>query len=429
MNRVSLVLLLAAACAPQNAEITSGSYIAFLADDNSLTLAKERIDPTDFGTAYNVDCRDFASDEEEAALRLDNPLDICGGAKWPPEYEEWGIQSGYHVFTEPLEPWRGEALITGEGDLQIAFHQHIQGQDLRVIMTVDPDFGPVSCENTSDGFIHVRKDRGDWVSEWSTELADLEGQADQLGAAVDVLDGLWDGKLFFLNSLGYQLNPESTDQFWSLPTYWSAGAAQGKFSEEPFQHRVARYAEPWVYNLLDLTTSTTVPATAQDMFYCDLNEGDDPTTSACMTSMDEHIHDVAKGMRRELNLMMTLDGQEEPVYDMIPIAHTNFWRPVDGRPPGFDGWGEIHYNYVVFSKDSDLTAGGHASGAFVLVFDAVESSSRFFVKGTFEIPRIKKDKWVTPNLELEKLQENGVELCDAPSWTDANLPSDPGLGG
>ena len=427
MNRASLVLLLAAACAPQNAEITSGSYIAFLADDNSLTLAKDRIDPADFDTNFNVDCREFESAEQEDALRLPDALDICGPNQWPPEYEEWGIQSGFHVIEEPLDPWRGEALITGEGDLQIAFHQHVKGQDLRVIMSIDPDFGPVACETTADGFEHVRKDNADWVTEWSKELTDLEGRADEFGNALDVLDGLWDGKLYFLTAQGYQLNPQNTEDFWSLPAYWMAGTAQGKFVEEPFHHRVPRYAEPWVYNLLDITTSTTVEATALDMFYCDMPEGTDPTTSQCMADMDEHIDEVAQGMRKELNLMMTPTGAEEPVYDMLPITHVNYWRPVDARPPGFDGWGEIHYNYVVFSKDSVLEAGGHASGAFVLVFDADESSSRFFVKGKFEIPHIKKDHWKTPNLELDKLQENGVQLCDAPSWVDANLPSDPGF--
>ena len=94
-----------------------------------------------------------------------------------------------------------------------------------------------------------------------------------------------------------------------------------------------------------------------------------------------------------------------------PISHLNLWRIPDGKPPGFDGWAETHANYVVFSGDSDLTVGGSASGAFSLLYEADDSSTRVFVKGKFEIDKIKKDNWVTENLEANKLEEAGVTLC------------------
>ncbi len=422
MHRASLPLLLAAAaCTPQNAELVNGSYIAFLAENNSLTLEKGRVDPEDYAVQYDVDCREFASKEDEEALKLPDALDICGPNKWPPVHEEWGGQAGYHVVSEELEPWRGEALITSEGDLQIAFHHRVPGgQDFRFLFSVDPDFSPVTCETEGDTFDHVRKDGADWVEQWSTELATLEGQADEYGTAFDMFDGLWDGRLYFLNAYGYQLNPANTLEYWSLPPYWMSGAAQGKFVEEGFFHRTPRFGEPSVYNLID--ASSTAQPTASQLWWCDMEEGTDPNDSTCLQNQDEYVRDVASTIRDELNLMMTPADAEEPVLDYMPIVHTNFWREPDGRPPGFDGWSELHYNYVVFSKDSVLEAGGQAEGAFALTFDAGESSSRFFVKGRFVIDKIKKDKWTTPDLQKDKLIENDVQLCDAASWSDANLP-------
>lgn len=424
MHRASLPLLLAAAaCTPQNAELTQGSYIAFLAEENSLTLEKQRVDPEDYAKQWDVDCREFATQEDKEALELPDALDICGQNKWPPVHEQWGTQAGYHVVTEALEPWRGEALITSEGDLQIAFHQRVPGgQDFRFVFSVDPDFAPVTCETDAPGepFQHVLKDGHDWVDEWSTELAAIEAQADDLGTAFDVFEGLWDGRLYFLNAYGYQLNPANTLEYWSLPNYWNSGAAQGKFVEEGFYHRTPRYGEPYVYNLID--QSSTAQPSADEIWWCDMEDGSDPTENPCLTNQDEYVRGVASTIRDELNLMMTPEGAEAPEYDYMPLVHSNFWRGPDGRPPGFDGWSELHYNYVVFDKSSVLEAGGQAEGAFALVFDAGESSSRFFVKGRFVIDRIKKDKWTTPDLQHEKLVENNVQLCDAASWYDANLP-------
>ena len=57
-----------------------------------------------------------------------------------------------------------------------------------------------------------------------------------------------------------------------------------------------------------------------------------------------------------------------PVFEYRPISHPNRWRTAAAVPSGFDGWGELHYSYVVFSPDSDLTVGGRAEGVFTLAF-------------------------------------------------------------
>lgn len=451
-----LASLAVSACAPNNAKLTDGSYIAFLSDGTSLSLAKEKIVPEDYDQNWTVDCRDFETPEDEEALKLDNALKICGPVNWPPLYEEWAKQAGFRVVTEQLDPWRGEALITAEGDLQISFHHHAPGgADMRFVLSVDPDFGPVTCQQKEDGSGTERIPLdGDWVGEWSKELDALADLDDDQRAPYEHLLAVPGGRLVFLNAFSYQLNPVDVDgQIWELPETWVAGAAEGRFSEEDVYHRKARYGEPSVYNLLEVEGSDSTAGTfytgvdPHDLWYCDLADGADTMTGECedrdsfpdtldgtMVQQDERAREVADGVRIEIERMTKVvagDPDEngnpiyeyaadaDPVFTYAPIAHTNFWRRPDGLPAGLDGWSELHYNYVVFSGDSQLEEGGSATGAFSLVLDSASSSSRVFIKGSFEIPRIRKDHWKTENLAEQKLIEAGVELCSAASEHDA----------
>jgi hypothetical protein len=462
MTSRPLVLLALAACTPNNAVLTSGSYIAFEDDGTSLSLAKGKLDPTDYGQNFwNLDCREFASQEDEDALRIGcddddcdpdadpPPIDICGGAKWPPIHEEWAQQSGFRVVTEDLDPWRGEALITSEGDLQIAFHYKVPGgADSRFVLAVDPDFAPTTCAPTPTGFDLVSYDAGTlpskdannngvpddgWIENWSTGteahpqgLAYIESLPpdDIYRAAFDHFEPYLDGKLYFLNSGGYQINPSETSDFWFVPDNWQAGAAQGRFVEENINSRGPRYGEPYVYNYVDYlgTTSTTIPGiTENDLWYCYVAPDSDPEANQCLLDQEANAVSTALEIQEELGYMMSPTGKvADRKFDYAPITHTNFWRPSDGRASGFDGWSELHYSYIVFSKDSDLSVGGRAEGAFSLVYDAGESTSRVFVKGSFVIEKIKRDHWVTDELESDKLIENGVSLCDAASPHDAD---------
>ncbi|MEQ1504605.1 MAG: hypothetical protein ABMB14_20365 [Myxococcota bacterium] len=428
------LLSVLAACAPNNAELTEGSYIAFLSDGTSLSLAKEKVDPADYATTYNVDCREFETPEDEAALRLPDALKICGPNVWPPDYEQWAVQAGFRVVEEDLDPWRGEALITSEGDLQLSFHHHVPGgADFRIIFTVDPDFGPTTCDlgdgEQTGALPRVPLD-GNWVEEWSTELDKIASLDDAARAPYSHMEEFLDGgRLYFLNAFSYQLNPSEPDgRFWDLPETWIAGAAQGKFVEEDVFHRTARFGEPSIYNLIEVGSSSSVGSVnPADLWYCDLEEGADPLAANCaggkfatMEELDAHVREVGTGIQDELVQLMSPDKDAEPVFTYAPIEHTNFWRVPDGRPPGLDGWSELHYNYVVFSGDSDLSVGGQAAGAFSLVLDSGNSSTRVFVKGKFSIDKIKKDRWTTDNLSEDKLIENGVELCNAASEEEAD---------
>lgn len=418
-----------AACAPQSAKLTAGDYTAFLASTNSISLLKETVDPTDYETNFQVDCREFETREDRELLQLPEAIDICKGNSWPPPYETWAEQNGYYVVSEQLDPWRGQALITGEGDLQVSFHHRVPGgADFRFLFAIDPEFGPVKCKNNADGtFDHVRRD-GDWVAEWSKELDNIAALPEALRAGYPYLDGLEGGKLFFLNASGYQLDPKGEDTdttYWSLPREWEAGAAQGKFSEENMYHRSPRYGEPEVYNFVSSASGSYATNAGDEMFYCDLEAGEDPTQNACMNTLGDHLDAVVAGTQKDLDLLTAPEKGGDPVLHYLPIPHLNDWRPSDGLAPGFDGWGELNYSYVAFSKDSELEVGGSARGAFGLVLEAVDSQSKVFVQGAFEIPRIRRDRWTSKDLEKETIEKNGTQLCDAASWQDANLNGPP----
>jgi hypothetical protein len=451
---LSVLCALLTACAPNNAVLTEGKYISFLSEGTALSLSKEAVDPEDYDIHYNVDCRVFASDEDEAALELDDPLRICGENNWPPEYEEWATQAGFRVVTEDMDPWRGEALISSEGDLQIAFHHRPPGgSDMRFVIAIDPDFGPTTCvqDPDSEGLKRVPLD-GDWVAEWSRELEWMRGLDDEQRRPYELFTGdeLEGGRLWFLNAYGYQLNPVDVDgQVWDLPQQWIAGAAQGRFVEENLFHRTPRYGEPFVYNSIEVEGSASgsgtfyVTINPDDLWYCDMEEGSDPTDAPCAAgypnyaALDEHVREVADGVRFELERMTKVtteevDGEQlyvfdndaEPVFSFAPVPHTNTWRIPDGRPPGLDGWGELHYNYIAFTRDSLLEVGGSARGSFALAMDAGSSSSRVFVQGKFEIDKIKRDRWTTSFLSQEKQLEAGIELCNAASEQEANPQED-----
>ncbi len=413
-------VLLLAACAPQNAQLTSGSYVAFLSDGTSLSLVKETVNPDDpsWPASYNMDCREFEDEADERNFKLDDPIQICGQNNWPPAHEQWADQAGYRVVSEDITPWRGEAVINSEGDLQIGFHHYVRGDkksDMRLIMSVKPAFQPTTCVPRESGGVDIEPMDGDWIANWSDELAAL-GDLDEAysGAYAHLEPYLDGGRLFLLNATGYQINPRDVADFWFLPPQWEAGNAQGKISEELIYHRGPRYAQPFVYNsILDPESDEGfVPINEGDLFFCDLPEGTDPAESDCVSELETEVTTVANEIHDELDRMFKPDGKDsEPIFEYRPMTHLNKWRPVDGVPAGFDGWGELHYNYIVFSADSVLEAGGQARGAFSLVLDALDSQTVVFAQGEFVLEAIKKDRWVTEDLQEVKAEENGVELC------------------
>jgi len=373
----SLLLLLSVGCAPQNAEITDGTYWTFLSYNSSRTLFEGKVDRDAADEHYAIDCRQRADDEEP----LPGALDICGNANWPPRHEGWLRRDAFEVISEPLDPWRGEAVITSEGDLQLTFHHRPPGsEDFRFAIVIDPEFEPLRCvENESGDVEYEVVDEEDWVEKWSEDA---------------------DGTLFYLNSGAYQFNPSNTDDLWILPQEWRAGFATARFAAEDYSMRRVRYGLPSAYITFELDEGTQ--PTAADLFYTAMSPGTDPSESDAFQAQIDRVEDVAVVSETELAMVGV---------DFRPMVHTNEWRIPDGHAAGLDGWVELHYNWIRFDSGSDLAVGGEASGDFGLVYDAQESQSRVFVTGSFQIDRIKRDRWVTADVEEAKLEEYGTTLC------------------
>ncbi len=454
---ILIVTLTLSACTPHSAEITSGTFTAFVSDDTSLSILNESIVPAkDYEDSYfTIDCRTFEdidpnlSKEEIDFLRIGTAegkwADLCD-KKWPvvedaPAHEEWLLQSPFWVVTEELDPWRGEAIITSEGDLQIGFHHRLKGgADFRFAFVIDPDFQPKRCEESGDGVEAVDYD-GNWIDEWSKELdwlSDEMGVDAELAASYAHYTPYLDGQLFLLNAYGYQVNwyaPSCTfdgsvdNCYWYLPEPWQAGYGQGKFADEEFFTRSPRWGEPAVYNFLDQGGADAIVVEPSDLWYCDPEpateaEWSEPRQAICGGStptptygeLIDHVEEVAFQTGQEAARVNVNPVGNENALHIRPFVVDNTWRLPDGKPEDFDGWTEIHYNSVVFSADSVLEEGGSAKGAFTLVYDGLTSLSRFVIQGEFVVDKIRKDHWVTEDLRSEKAAEAGYDY-DATACT------------
>ena len=379
------------ACAPQNATMTGGEFTMLMSLNSSLILINETIDPEDFDEHWQVDCREVPIGEEETFDKLENPIDVCNNDAWPPVHEGWLNIDGYEVVSEPIEPWRGEAIMTWEGDFQMTFHHHLpSGEDFRFAVVVDPNFQPRACVQSEDGTdVEWENLDGDWIENWSADI----GGPDWTGTGTS-------GVLYYLNAGAYQFNPSSTDQSWSLQRDWRAGYTTAKFGEEDFGRRTTRYGLPESYASFELDDAYELAP--ENLFYTAMAEGADPTTDLDFQAQITEVREVAERVSAEFGLAQV---------EFKPMVHTNEWRTPDGIPSGLDAWVGLHYNWVRFDEGSTLEVGGNASGEFQLVYDAADGQSRLFVSGNFEVDKIKKDRWVVDDLEQTKLEENETVLC------------------
>jgi hypothetical protein len=547
---VSLVVLTAVigGCAPQNATITAGEYTAFLAISNSITYQRGDLKLDQFDRQYYVDCREFfdATVKETEDFRLgegtgeqgDVRLPICTGdpgvgGNWPPTQETWMDDDGFLVVGSELDPWRGEAVITSEGDVQISFHQPLPGarDDLRFAIAIDPDFQPRQCvQNESGDGVEYKEIDGDWVAGWSGDIKEGEGG----------------GRLFYLNALAYQFAPRETIEHnldpatadlrrWNIPDEWQGGYSEAKFSDDRLFMRSARYGDPASYLTYETASNSLggldlLPDVfTGDIYYCQSwreeynrcleparlqtysaciaaatdqlgrdqcgisfsecledeeagfsgdrlgEDGDiligigipfygfgsftrsglvvsgyelctieyaacaneatldgestapceaefatchEEAYQACKTSTDDVATSASRQIRNEL-ARAGVPGAEEPeegetagaLQTLQPRYHKNEWRTPDGFAAGIDDWSELNFNWIRFDEGSELEVGGSASGTFQLVYDAIDSASRLFIRGSFEVKKFKKDTWTTKNLPPIKFEENGTTEC------------------
>lgn len=385
------LLAISVACKPQSAELTSGAYAAFLSASNSRTVLEERIDITDVPVSYAIDCRNAPIEGADSA--------ICEDDLFPPEHEAWADYDGFNVMAGDLEPWRGEGIITSEGDFQVIFHHRLPGGDFRFLFVIDPVFAPKECRTQPDtNTVGLQPIDGDWLAEWSNDLTELGEE----------------GTLYYLNARSFQINPSNTSESWNLPQEWRAGFAAGKFGAEDLTLRSTRYGQPWAWDAAE--DESGQEPDIDDLFFFQMQPGQDPRTSNGFQGKISEAKEVRDEIMAEFAMLSqgrleTLMGGE---FAYEPRVHTNEWRVPDAVASGLDGWAELHYNWVRIDPGSDLTVGGSASGEFHLTFVANESPTRVMVRGTFSVPEIKRDRWAPRNVEAEKLAEAGVGFCGQP---------------
>ena len=443
ITRFVPVALLLSACAPQNAVLSSGQYFGFVSDNTSFSLSKEALDPYDYEKdMWTIDCRNFIDNREKKVLQLTGIADDCEGEsndnrcqdrrlkqlcndwtesvpetdpeQFRPVHETWLAQSPWWVVTEQLEPWRGEAVITAEEDLQIGFHHRLPGgADFRFAFAIDPTFAPQQC-NIESGEPEPRD--GDWVAEWSDPNGEIVEQIKNTAGLEHLAKYVDGGSVYLLNADGFQFNPDDTLDYWFMPEQWEAGFGGGRFAEEGFQSRSPRWGLNEVYEyfeVFDPGEGYAVPPRLSELYFCELEEDEKPEDNQCIQDMIAEFQDeIMPSIQSDLNKALSPEGADN---QWSPVYTTNLWRTGDGTKAGFDGWGELHYNIVVFDQSPEqmrkLEKGSAFKGAFTLMLDGLDSNSRFLVKGEFEVTKLKLDKWTTTDLRAEKLEENGNSLC------------------
>jgi hypothetical protein len=301
------------------------------------------------------------------------------------------------MVQQDVSPWRTEALINGEGDLQLTVHNELpHGEDFRFHFTIDPNFQPVECTTGLDGEPSIQYvDGSDWVTRWSE---DEEGHS-----------------IYYMNAGTYQINPSDSEDYWFMVTDWLSGFGQAKFAGEEFS------SVPGYYGNYD-----NDPA-AHFMF---ANNRTDPDMDAYAASVANLIstttedsegltgEDDEGGEGGEATTVYSWENEIAVVGGAEGFTHkieSNDWRPINSTNRGIDGWAELHSSWVRISDSSDISDGGTVEGDFQIFYQALESNSRMLVKGSFKIADLQEDRWAYPVLEPIKRDEYSTPFCGGES--------------
>jgi hypothetical protein len=327
------------------------------------------------GGSYESYCADHVDEMVEECEQI-NDLD----------FYPWLQEDGFYALQGSLTPWRTEGLINGEGDLQLTIHQDLgNGEDFRFGFAIDPNFNPLDCVTGEDGEPEiVQVDGSDWVEEWS---ADEDGY-----------------DIYYLNAGAYQVYQGSTsNEFWYLTTDWLSGFGFAKFSSDEYNSRSTAYGH------YDEDGDGPEFSETNNPSFIGVLDRENPDLDAYADWADEL---QVRADAWELEVTEVAGAHVEGVPQFELKIEDNIWRPIDLDPAGLDGWMEMHASYVRISDDSDISEGGQVSGDYQILYDAIDSSSRILVKGTFEIPSLRTDPWAYPVLEDElRAAEGGNEYC------------------
>jgi hypothetical protein len=332
------------------------------------------------------------------------------------DFHKWLGDDGYYGLSGDINHWRSEAIINSEGDLQLTVHVDLgEGEDFRFHFSIDPDFEPIECKETDDGeAVAQLVDGSNWVDEWSEDE-----------------DGY---RIFYLNAGAYQVNPNDSENWWSLPRDMLSGFGFAKFAAEEFSSHPADYGNydlagngPGFLGITDHEVPDIMGYLDEienlcDSVYGDLcpynlvdedGDGFTPADGDCDDSTPDIVPEdcpqndeevVPLSWQDEMVVMAGAKGFEHKVED-------NYWRPIDGTVTGLDGWMEVHSSWVRLKNGSKVEDDGTVTGDFQIFYDGAESGSRLLVRGEFKTTRLRADRWGYGNLEEEKRDQYDNPYC------------------
>ncbi|MSP54361.1 MAG: hypothetical protein EXR69_01955 [Myxococcales bacterium] len=446
-------------CSPMDGEITGGSYASYFAVNSSENLYRLRSKLVDFSQQStldkykfeSIDCRpmyseasddctdlvtdrlagtDYAAECGTGSLRTcDAHGNITDDGDFVPfqrSYFPWLTQYSYYVRSEKLDPWRIEAVITTEGDLQLTVHNNLSNVgDFRFGWVVDPHFQPTECVDKEGGGAEDVPVDGDWLTEWSVNE-----------------DG---GSLFHLNAYGYQLNPSNTDTAWYFPDTWMAGYTFGRMADEDLYGHQIDYLDPISdtddtndcdYDNYDCGGNGYNPP----LYINQSNPGDNTSYGyynghwGNANTYPKFLENVTSSLAYSADNPNDLERMGKVTAEEFPLdlkIEDNTWRPEnqveDDPSDGFGGWIGVDPSWVHFD-DSPSDLGGREPGKqekplkghFHVYLESASAASKVLVQGDFTIDHIAKDIWgYSPTLEDRKLEENATPTCgDAPLTAD-----------
>lgn len=302
----------------------------------------------------------------------------CTPIQDTPSSSSFLADDGYYAMKGSIEPWRTEAILTGEGELQLTIHQRIQGEDWYYLWVIDPDFNPVRCKSseTGDGSATVEPIGGsNWLEQWSI---DEDGH-----------------DIYYINSGAFH-TADQGDTLWYYPREWQSGSGYGNFLGEEFLS-----VQPDV-----------VKAISQYGSDQNLDDADgDGITDEYEQTIDQVSYRAAVDRQGWVENAAAYDG--DWAFDIK--VEDNTWRPIDGVPTGLDGWVETHSGWVRIDSGSDIREGGTVKGDFQMVLSGLESASRLVIQGEFTVEELRVDKWaydvIADDLRADP-EWSGTEYCE-----------------
>jgi hypothetical protein len=328
------------------------------------------------------------------------------------EFNDWITDDGYYGLAGDIQPWRSEALITAEGDLQLTVHIEIPGreiedgpdkenQDFRFTFSIDPEFAPVDCleDENQEAYIAFR-DGSNWVDEWSEDE-----------------DGF---RIFYLNSGAYQVNPSNSDNSWYLSDDMLSGFGIAKFAAEE------AFARPTDYGHYDLEGVGPSFLAVEDHENPDLSGYDAKFAALC-----EQVGATCEGVEYDndpdtlnwtdemVEVMRAVkkvgkDDDGDPIYEprFEYKVEKNDWRPIDSSISGLDGWMGVQSSWVRLEVGQTIAEGESVKGDFQVLFEGAEGGSRVLIRGDFKVDELGFDRWGYEILEDAKREENKTPYCN-----------------